>query len=715
MKNVAHLSWRIDVFVMGGRVKIFYKIWLVVPLMAIWGCASVLEGGSANQLPLVKVSVPSKRADTERADLGGSQNQTRKTDDFGVEYIDGTGQFVRTSPAISPIRQGEGDSVSLTFRNADIRSIIRAVLLDTLGLPYILDSRVQGQATLETSGAIQKDMLKDALEALLRTQGYAMVVGSDGLNILPVSDAPRSVSKYNYNSPASVELPGFGVHIVPLKFTAAREMKSLIEPFAPNGGVLRADSARNILILAGTSQELTTMLRTIETFDVNWMSEMSFAIYSLKYADAEGIVNELKKIFDTPGTPTNELVRFIPIPRINKFVAIAPQKSMLKTVETWVGKLDLGESSPGRRIYVYSVNNGRAVDVAGTLNSILGLGFSDPSRATSTNARANNSNRTNQLQRAGNARGNRNGQSDLGQLGQTGLRIVPNEESNSVLVFATPAEFGIIETALKQIDVAPRQVFIEATLAEVTLTDELRYGIQWGFNFGDNTVSLGKSNTPSSEFPGFSWSYSNGSSASAVLNALESITDVQVISSPKLMVLNNHPATIQVGDEVPVPVASSVSTTDSNAPTVNTIQYRTTGVILNVTPRINEGGLVMLDVEQEVSNVVQTASSGIDAPTIQQRRITSTVAVKDGSTIALGGLIRRSISNVKSGIPILKDIPLLGAAFRDTDVVERRSELIILITPRIVSDTAGQREVMDYLQNEFRALLTPPDNADAGE
>jgi general secretion pathway protein D len=190
-----------------------------------------------------------------------------------------------------------------------------------------------------------------------------------------------------------------------------------------------------------------------------------------------------------------------------------------------------------------------------------------------------------------------------------------------------------------------------------------------------------------------------------VLNALESVTDVKVISSPKLTVLNNQSATLQVGDEVPVPSASAVSTNDINAPIVNSIQYRNTGIILTVTPRINNGGLVLIDVEQEVSDVTETASSGIDAPTIQQRRITSTIAANDGETIALGGLIRSTENNVKSGVPFLKDIPVIGNAFSDTDIVERRSELIVLLTPRIIQDNASTKEVMTYLQGEFRSLF----------
>ncbi len=200
-----------------------------------------------------------------------------------------------------------------------------------------------------------------------------------------------------------------------------------------------------------------------------------------------------------------------------------------------------------------------------------------------------------------------------------------------------------------------------------------------------------------------------------MLNALEGITDVNVISSPKLMVLNNQTATLQVGDEVPVPVQTSQGTSDSNAPIVNSVQYRETGVILTVTPRINEGGLVLLDITQEVSDVASTTSSGIDAPTIQQRKITSTVAVRNGQTLALGGLIRESKSRTRSGVPFLQRVPILGGLFRTTAVVDRRTELIILITPRVIRNDSETREVMNYLQDTFKGIMPPREESSPEE
>ncbi|UTW58731.1 type II secretion system secretin GspD [Kordiimonas sp. SCSIO 12603] len=680
---------------------------VILSVMVIAGCSAgqkeaLLKEKMRHGLRIQTGTVVDTKQNNE---TGNDQSKSTKEE---VAYYDGSGIFTNRDALSRTLEIDQSGSVSLTFKNTDIRIIIQAILTE-LNQKYTIDPRVQGNATLETSEGISKLALRDALEALLKTRGYALVQVSDGYHVLPISEAPQRVEQLQQGRPASANLPGFSVHIVPLKYTSALEMRQLLEPFSAPGNILRADNQRNLLILAGTSQEIRSMLRTIEVFDVDWMAGMSFAIFPLQYVEAEQLVKELAEIFSSDTQNEARGVRFIPIPRINKVLALAPKRRMLEGVEFWVEKLDLGGSAPGRRIYVYQVKNGRAVDMSRTLNQILGTGFGLNGGGSQQFDQANNFSRNVQQRGRNTPRNTLNGGNvSDNALGQEGIRIVPNDENNSIVIMATPTEFGVVEAALRQIDLPPKQVLIEVTLADVTLTDELRYGLQWHFEFGDNTVNLGQAQGAASTTSNdFSWTYTSGSNASAVLNAIESLTDVKVISSPKLLVLNNQSATLQVGDEVPVPVTSAVSTNNQNAPVVNSIQYRSTGVILTVTPRINEGGLVMVDVEQEVSSVVETETSGIDAPTIQQRRLSSSVAIQNGATVALGGLIRTSLTNNKSGVPILKDIPVLGAAFSDRDIVERRSELVVLLTPRIIQNSAQTEEVMDYLQKEFRSLLAP--------
>ncbi|PLX61411.1 type II secretion system protein GspD [Sedimenticola selenatireducens] len=257
----------------------------------------------------------------------------------------------------------------------------------------------------------------------------------------------------------------------------------------------------------------------------------------------------------------------------------------------------------------------------------------------------------------------------------------------------------MIREALQQIDVLPRQVMIEAILAEVTLNDSLRYGVQWFFESGENTITLSATDTGSvaSQFPGFSYVYTGSADARVVLNALQSKTEVRILSAPKLSTLNNQTASLQVGDQVPVVVQTSQSTDSAGAPLVSTIQMRDTGVILEVTPRINDNGNVILDVLQEVSEVAQTTTSGIDSPTIQQRKIHTVVATRDGFTVALGGLIRENGGRGDSGVPILKDIPVLGNIFKNNTVDTRRTELVVLLVPHVMRNQSETQSVVNSL------------------
>jgi general secretion pathway protein D len=290
-------------------------------------------------------------------------------------------------------------------------------------------------------------------------------------------------------------------------------------------------------------------------------------------------------------------------------------------------------------------------------------------------------------------------------VGANIARLVAIEENNSLLFYGTDEEYRVIREALRQIDVLPRQVMIEAILAEVTLNDNLRYGVQWFFDSGENTVTLSATDVGSvaSQFPGFSYVYTGRADARVVLNALQSKTEVRILSAPKLSVLNNQKASLQVGDQVPIVTQTSQSTDSVGAPLVSTIQMRDTGVILEVTPRVNDNGNVILDVMQEVSEVAQTTSSGIDSPTIQRRKIHSVVATRDGFTVALGGLIRENGGRGDSGVPVLKDIPILGSVFKNNTRDTRRTELVVLLVPHVMRNQAETQSVVDALVDGLEA------------
>ena len=323
------------------------------------------------------------------------------------------------------------------------------------------------------------------------------------------------------------------------------------------------------------------------------------------------------------------------------------------------------------------------------------------------------------IQQAGGSRtGSRN--ETIGGVSREGIstvNITADETNNALVILATPREYAVIQDALRQLDVAPLQVLLEAAIAEVTLNKNTQFGFQYFYqpNSTSNSVSTftltnaaALAAPPGSpllaSLPGFSYMFANGNSLNVVLSALATVTHVEVLSAPEVLVLNNQTAKLQVGDQVPIITATATSTIDTNAPQVNSVQYLSTGVILQVTPRVNKGGQVMMDIDQEVAEPLTTTSSTINSPTIQQREITSSVSVADGETIALGGLFSNQITKSKTGIPLLQDIPYLGHLFSNTNDAVNRDELMVLITPHVVDDIKKARAVTDELRHKLPAV-----------
>ena len=651
------------------------------------------------------------------------------------QLFPGSGRLVGTPPVHSAPRASTGEGIQLQFVDTEISTVVASVIGDGLGAPVLVDPSIKGTMTLQSSRPLGSGELIPALEAALQVHGYAVVNVDGTYHIVPIKDAARSVR--GLRNADSKARPGFSIQIVALKYVSATEMQKTLEPFAPAGGILRVDEGRNLLLLAGTSQEIATMQDVIQTFDVDWLAGMSFGIFDLKYVDSATLANELKDVFADPRSPLNGIVRLVPISRLNALLVVTPQSRYLADVQQWIQRLDLGGASPGRRIYVYDVQNAKAGDLARSLSRILGIATADAgfdsvlgsgaplgySAAPVSGAPVGSSGAATQSPPL--SQGQFGTRTSLGNgTGNTGtlrapslsagsasgdaaaLRIVPNDDNNSLLILASPSEFGLIESALKRLDLPPRQVLIEATLAEITLTKELKYGVQWSRIGTKGTATLSEATTGAvaQAFPGFSYIYTGSTSVKAVLNAIESTTKVNILSNPKLMVLNNHEAQIQIGNQVPVTVQSAVSVGAAGSPIVNSVQLLDTGVILRVTPRVNQNGLVTLDITQEVSDAVKNTTSGIDSPTIEQRKISSTVSVHSGDTIALGGLISENVSKSNGGVPFLERIPILGAEFRNSDDSKNRNELVILITPRVVRDDTELHQAMDDLRYEFRAI-----------
>jgi general secretion pathway protein D len=432
---------------------------------------------------------------------------------------------------------------------------------------------------------------------------------------------------------------------------------------------------------------------------------MSFGLFPLETAPPVQLAKELDQIFgDTEAGPLARLIRFVPIERLNAILVISSQPFYLDQADIWIRRLDREAEGEQPRTYVYAVQNGRASDLADVLSAIFDarrITFGPPNllrpglepielRSTPPTDGAP----------PGVQPFPDNSTSDGNEV-----RIIADGTTNSLVIHATPHDYRDIRNALNMLDIRPLQVLIEATIAEVTLKNELRFGIDWFLRSGDLRLSFSSaaSGAVQSRFPGFS-ALLTGTDVIAVLNALEKITDINVISSPQIVVLDNQKAELQVGDQVPIITQQAQSIEGNDSPILQTIEQVQTGVLLTVIPRVNSGGLVTLEIQQEVSNAIETVTSDINSPTISQRKITSTVAIQSGETVALGGLIRDNSDRRQTGVPFLARLPVVGPLFGVTDNGSERTELLVLITPKVIGSQKEARLVTEELRRRIRAV-----------
>ncbi len=616
-----------------------------------------------------------------------------------------------------------GDTVSLNFVETGILEVVDVVLGKTLGLNYVIDARVQGTVTARTSKPIPRSTVLPMLENILALNGAALVESQGVYNIVPV-DAVANLPKVVVTPSRRPQRRGVGIHVIPLEFASVASVQTIVASQVSSGYQLAVDHARNILIYTGPAQEAQSIIEMVSVLDVDVLAGKSFALFPVQSSDAAEVITELEAVFatDAVGVPSG-VIRFLPIERLNAILAISSRPAHLKEAGKWIARLDRADIGAGKQVFVYYAKNGPASDLASILNQVFGDEAGERDEIVSrsavapglepvelfapsqeqpdpdNNAVTTGTNGTSAVTAATRSTG-------FGRTsGDTGIRFVANERNNAIVIIATTKQYRMIASTIRKLDILPLQVLIEATIAEVTLNDDLQYGLQWAFENGDLSGILSEhllgAVIPS--FPGFNLVL-DSSSVKIVLSALSEVTNVNVISSPQLMVLDNQSARLQIGDQVPIATQSSIATTASTAPIVNSISYFDTGVILEVTARINTGGQVTLEVDMEVSDAIETETSGINSPTIQQRSISTIVAVQSGETVVLGGLIREGSLLSVSGVPVLKDIPFLGNLFKTNVTTANRTELLVLITPRVVRGPAQARAVTAELRDRLTGL-----------
>jgi len=665
-----------------------------------------------------------------------------------------------------------GSGYDLNFENAPVATVAKVILGDVLNLGYTIDPRVQGTVTLASVRPVPKADALYVLENALRMSGVALVRDRTGYRLLPAPEAgPGSIDR-SANAAA-----GQGVTVVPLRYVSAQNIFKLLDAFGVKASTMRPDSARNTLLVSGSGTDRATAVDTILSFDADWMRGQSVGIFPVRNSSPEPVITEIEKIMDSgEGGMGQNVIKLQPIARLNAILVVSQKPEYLKRAQTWIARLDRSDTE-GVNLKSYPLRYGNSKVIVAMLNEML---FSQsatsgstldnassqvaPGAGISTSSSSNPVASLSALPTAGagastpvstpggsafgarpapaasttpvqdnNAGGLLGGGAKPGGNGiLQNVRITADVTNNAVLVYANQEAQRIVEQTIRQIDRPQRQIAIEATIAEVTLNDQLNYGVQFflasqkgsisnTISGISNSAAVGSNTEPASNavnaaagallgraLPGFNFLIGSENSPRVVLDALHGITNVKVLSNPSLVVLDNQPATLQVGDQVPFSTGTATVLTANNT-VVNTIDYKNTGIILRVLPRANANGNVVLDIEQEISNIAAGSANSL-TPTISQRRVKSSIAVTSGQTVLLAGLISETENRQRQGLPILDSIPGVGDAFSHQTTSRARTELILFIRPTVIKDGVDAHVIAEEMRSKMNSRLVGTSN-----
>ena len=733
----------------------------------------------ATPAPAAPVEVPAAPAVSMPSTTAAGESQKSgefEVDADGVRVMRGDDRVVAT-PRLPPLR-GDGAASTFKFEDAPITEVVHVMLGEILKVDYVLHQPVTGNVTLATRSNVSADQAVFLLETALQANGIVMARDARGVYHVGRPDALKGIVSAPRLVGNGTLPPGSGTIIVPLNYIGATEMATILRPMVPGEAILRVDSLRNLLVMAGTRTQAEGWLELINTFDIDLLKGMSIGIFPLKYATvreveaalsmmsggaaasrpaagsaagggaqpvaaaggAAGTGSGVPATAQAEGNPFFGAMRIMPIERISSILVVAPRASSLDEARKWIERFDRpSDNSTEPQLFVYPVQNGSAKHLASVLGGIFGGGAAQGSSSTgvapglgsstgTTQGFGNNSQGLSTGLSSGSSGGLANrGASGLGgstqgsqnsagvtatTLGQSGVRIIADEVNNAILIWGPRSEYRKIEASLRRLDIRSAQVLIEAMIVEVTLKDELQYGLEWSFKNVHNNGRVGNgalTSTLGTLTGGFSYSLSNA--AETVKGTLKALADkslVKVISSPSVMVMDNQVASILVGDQVPIKTGETIVGTTAN--TVTNYQYKDTGVNLAVTPSVNAGNIVTMQVAQTITDVAKASTE--NQPTFTQRQLGTKVAIRSGETLVLGGLIKDNITTAKTGIPLLQDIPVAGKLFGSNTVSTNRTELLVILTPRVIRSDEDARELNEEVRGRM-ATFTGIDRLDS--
>lgn len=638
----------------------------------------------------------------------------------------------QSAPVNSPFKgakKGEKRNIDISMDNMDLYPVLDLVLSQVLNINYIVDPNIRGSMSFRIIGDFNRDELLEVFNSVLQFHGLAITKGEHNIyKVVKKGDSPRFSSEITHGVD-KIAAEGDVISIIKVKYLSAINIANNLRNFTSPGALLLPEQTINAIILVDT-EEVTDKISTIvNLIDTDFFKDIHWKLFELHNTKVDDISKDLEKIlqnkglYGRPGLDTSAF-QIIPLKSINSILILTRWDDLLVTVEGWLKEFDKSETGGGSKVYVYFVQNGNAAEIADTLSRLF-LGRSSlkstskkqvlvkqtvktsvDSKNTTTPQRQTNSTPS-QSSTAG---------SPSSEISED-VEIIADEVNNAVLIRAKPKDYNIIMDVLKQIDRLPRQVLIEVFIMDVVLKDELQYGVEWflknkGVKFGDTDLNadavfsdgtnIAENTALGKGLAGFSYSLFNSSGAlRGLVKAISEKTDVNVLSTPNILATDNQEASIEITSEVPT--LGSVTNLNTENP-LQSIDYRNAGIILTVKPSINDSGVVRMEIQQEVSEPLSETTAGINSPTFRSRKASTIIVAKDGETLVIGGLMQTKKTTESDGIPVLKDIPLLGMAFGSRSIGTEKTELIFALTPHVVHNTIQSDAITNEIAKDIEVL-----------
>ena len=615
------------------------------------------------------------------------------------------------------------EEATLNFNETDVRDVAQSVLGEVLGVTFTIDPAVQGSITFSSAAPVPGARIVATFEEML-AQVKAILVVNDGLyQILPADGATGRSGVARGD--------GYGSELMVLRVASAKRIEEMISPFVAGVVQIASDPSRNAILITGPGPGRQNVRELVRLFDVDSMAGRSYALLQVRNGSPVKLAKDISTFMQAgPDQAQSDAVTVSPVEQANAILVTTRDRRTLDRAVAYFRKLDAFTTLKTRTMHVYYVENGDAADLLPALRGAFGLSDSQArvtegdSATSATSPDVSLTSRGRQQQTGRERDRERDGPGGSPRLtgeqteeqrtpaapemetqqkpGQDRLSIYASKRNNALLIYATEAEYEQVLGVLRRIDIRAAQVMIEATIAEVTLNDTLKYGTKAYFRTKWGSIALDGALGVNSGFYSLS-----KVTPSIALQALQEVTKVRILSAPQLMTMENEKAKLQVGSTVPIQTQASQGTL-TGSPVINSIDYRDTGVVLEITPRVGARGLVTLDIQQVVSSVAETTSSKIDSPTFDERRVKSRVAVNDGETVAIAGLIRSQETETSSGIPGMSRIPYVGGLFGTKGGVKDSTELLVIITPHVVRDQTDLRALTAALRGRLGSSFATP-------